>query len=315
MSEIPFVNRLGDEIEQAAAARIATRRSRIRRRLVVGAVGFAVAASGVAAASGVFSSADQLAANAVGCYDRPSLNANVSVLSTGEDSPVDTCRRVMHTDRPLVACMGDGHVAVFPGGAQVCEKLGLAPLPAGYTPARAKVNAFARDVQAIETSADCIPPRALERRVQALLDRTPGWSGWRTWLRLDVESGPCGSVTSIGGDGSRTIEGSLDADGHRVMVFGSPSRSTIELLNTPEGPGNRLIDASGERCYTIAGLHDLARRRLGETGRTLTFSAVTADENVEIMDARGRRLKEGCAVIVGLAPTPDDRGIVVELWH
>jgi hypothetical protein len=190
MSEIPFVNRLGDAVERAAAARIATRRRRIRRRLTVGALSFAIVATGVAAASGVFSSPEQLATSAVGCYERPSFNANTSVLSTGEDSPIDTCRRVLHTDGPLVACMADHHVAVFPGGAEVCDKLGLAPLPPGYAPARAKLNAFARDVQAIETSADCIPPRELARRVQALLDRTPGWSGWRTWLRLDVENGP-----------------------------------------------------------------------------------------------------------------------------
>jgi hypothetical protein len=200
MSEIPFVNRLGDAVERAAAARIPTRRRRIRRRLTVGALSVAIVATGVAAASGVFSSPEQLAASAVGCYERPSFNANTSVLSTGEDSPIDTCRRVLHTDGPLVACMADHHVAVFPGGAEVCDKLGLAPLPPGYAPARAKVNAFARDVQAIETSADCIPPRELAQRVRRCLAARPaGRAGARgcgsTWKTAPAARSPASAET------------------------------------------------------------------------------------------------------------------------
>jgi hypothetical protein len=221
----------------------------------------------------------------------------------------------MHTDRPLVACMGDGHVAVFPGGAAVCGKLGLAPLPAGYAPARAKVNALARDIAAIETSADCIPPEQMARRVQALLDRTPGWTGWRTTIRRDLDQGPCATVTSLGGDGSKSIEGGLDTQARVVTVFLSPSRSTIELLYTPNGVGTRLMDASGDRCYTIAGIHDLAHDRLDATGKPLSFTETPAMDNVEVMGPRGQRLKEGCTIIVGVAPTPDDRGIVVETWH
>jgi hypothetical protein len=312
MSEIPFVNRLGDEIEQAAAARIATRRSRIRRRLVVGAVGFAVAASGVAAASGVFSSAEQLASSPVGCYERPSFNANTSVLSTGEESPVDTCRRVLHTDGPLVACMADAHVAVFPGGAEVCDRLGLAPLPVGYTSARAKVTAFARTLQAMETSADCIPPRELARRVQGLLDRTPGWEGWHTWLRLDVEDGPCGSVSGMGGDGSRSIEGALDADGHRVMVFGGAARSTTDLLYDGDGAlAPAIEDASGERCYTTAGLEAMARERLSRTGRAVSFR--TGRITGVPIGPRAQRMREGCAIVYGVGPAADGYGIVVEI--
>lgn len=76
MSEIPFVNRLGDEIERAIAAR----RGRIRRRIVIGSLGFAIAATGVAAASGVFSSPEQLASTGVACADRASLDSGFTVL-------------------------------------------------------------------------------------------------------------------------------------------------------------------------------------------------------------------------------------------
>jgi hypothetical protein len=216
VSDIPFVNALGDEIERAAARR----RGRIRRRLAIGTIGIAIAATGVAAASGVFSSAERLAGAAVACYERPAENANVAVLSTGERTPIETCRAALKTDAPLVACAGET-VAVFPGRAGTCEKLGLRPLPAQYATARAKVNAFARDVMALERSG-CIPPREFAGRVQDLLNRS-GWTGWRTWLRLDVRDGPCGKVSGQGGDGRRTIEGSLDTEGHRVIVVGEPA--------------------------------------------------------------------------------------------
>ena len=68
-----------------------------------------------------------------------------------------------------------------------------------------------------------IPPDDLAERVQALLDRS-GWAGWHTWLRLDVSDGPCGSVSMLNGDGSRSIAPALDVEGHRVMVFGDPAR-------------------------------------------------------------------------------------------
>jgi hypothetical protein len=61
MSEIPFVDALGAELERKAAARIAGRRGRIRRRIVIGGLSFAIAATGVAAASGVFGTPEELA--------------------------------------------------------------------------------------------------------------------------------------------------------------------------------------------------------------------------------------------------------------
>jgi len=217
MSEIKFVKALGDEVEKAAAARIAGRRGRIRRRITIGALSFAVATTGVAAASGVFTgSPEELASSGIACYDRASLDADVSVLSTSEQTPIETCRKVLDTDGPLVACAGRA-VYVFPGEPGICGRLGLEPLPRAYTAARLRVGAFARDVMALERSAGCLPPHEFARRVQVLLERS-GWTGWRTWLRPDLYEGPCGVVTMPDGDGSRSVEGALDSEGRRVMV-------------------------------------------------------------------------------------------------
>jgi len=307
MSEIPFVEALGAELERAVAAR----RGRIRRRIVIGSLGVAIAATGVAAASGVFSPAEQLASTAIACYDEPNLDAGASVLSPGEQSPVEACRREMRTDRPLVACRAPEHVAVLPGGPRLCTRLGLEPLPREYASARTRVLVLERELAAVENSADCVPLDEFAERAQRVLDRL-GWTGWRVEVRDDLGEGPCGSALGYNGDGSQSIEGSLLADGRRLIVSPSPRRSTLELLG---GPGIRVMDASGDRCYSVEGIERLVRDRLPAGGRRLSFTTGSRPPGTGIVGARGDRLDEGCAIIVGFMPTPDDRGIVVEIWR
>jgi hypothetical protein len=316
MSEIPFVRRLGDALESAAATRLATRRRRIRRRLGIGALGLAIAATGVAAASGILTGTpEQLAVNSVGCYDAPSLNANTAILSTGTDTPVETCARILGTDGPLSACAGEGAVLVFPGRG-VCRRLGLARLPPEYHSARARFNALHRDVVALERSADCIPPDELARRAQALLDRG-GWTGWRAVVRDDIDQGPCGSISALGGDGRRYFEGALDPDGRELFVVPGVSRSLENLLYSAEqNLGGRLMDASGERCYDRAGLDAMVRERLAPTGRRLElYAAEPLIEGASISGPRGRRLNEGCAIIVEVGPAADGESIRVGVLY
>jgi len=308
MSEIPFVKALGDELERAIAAR----RGRIRRRIVIGTISFAVAASGVAAASGILGGTpEQLASNAVGCYDRASFDhGNASILSTGEETPIETCRRELGIEGPLVACAGEA-VLVFPGGPGTCERLGFKPLPREYATARARVRALQRELAALEGAADCVPLDEFADRAQRALDRL-GWAGWRVDVRDDLGRGPCGSALGYDGDGSRTIEGSLLTDERRLIVTPGPRRSTLDLL---DGPGVRVMDASGERCYSVGGIERLVRDRLPAGGRRLSFTTGSRPPGTGIVGARGDRLDEGCAIIVGFMPTPDDRGIVVEVWR
>jgi hypothetical protein len=308
MSEIPYVAALGDAIDRAVAAR----RSRVRRRIVIGGLAFAIAATGVAAASGVFSTPEQLAATAVACYDRPSLDGGAAVLSAGDRSPVDACRHATGTDRPLVACRAAEHVAVFPGGPRLCAKLGLAPLPPEYANARARVIELGRELAAIEASADCVPLDRFATRAQLALDRL-GWTGWRVEVRSDLGEGPCGSALMMNGDGSRSIEGAISQAEQRLFVTPGPRRSTLDLLYG--GPGSRVMDASGERCYSVEGVEQLVRERLPAGDRTLGFTTASRPPETDVAGPRGDRLDEGCAIIVGFTPTPDDRGIVVEIWR
>ena len=304
---IPFVQALGDELERAIAAR----RRRVRRRIGIGAVSFAILATGVAAASGVFSPAEQLASTGIACYEQPSLDGGAAVLSPGSRSPIEACRRELGTDGPLVACRAPEHVAVLPGGSGLCAKLGLEPLPREYASARARVLALERRLATVERSADCVLLDEFAGRAQRVLDRL-GWTGWRAVVRHDLGSGPCGTALGYSGDGSRSIEGSLLADERRLIVTPGPRASTLELI---EGPGVRVMDASGERCYSVDGLERLVRDRLPAGGRALTFATSARPAGTGIVGARGDRLDEGCAIIVGFMPTPDDRGIVVEIWR
>jgi hypothetical protein len=233
------------------------------------------------------------------------------VLSTGTASPVATCRRVLHTDGPLVACSGPA-VMVLPGRAGTCERLGYKPLASSYFATRKRVNALARKVERLETSVECWEPHELSRRVRALLERTPGWSGWTTKVAGDPDEGACGMVSHLDGSGGRGVDGSFDATHRIVLVTRSQSRSMMDLLYTRGGAGTRLMDATGERCYDVAALEDLARGELA--GRSVTFDVGAPNDGQVLNGSRGKRFDEGCAVIVGYSPSHDGSAIAVEVW-
>jgi hypothetical protein len=176
------------------------------------------------------------------------------------------------------------------------------------------VQALERALFALEDSADCIAPREFASRVRGVLERT-GWTGWQPWLRLDITSGPCGSVSSYGGNSVRTVGGQLDATHLRVMVFAGAHRSTERLLAGPDGISGPLMDASGERCYSQVELRELARRRLAGTGRSVTFSASQPDGGMMLETPRGARLAAGCAVITDVRPAQDGLNIAVHMWE
>ena len=212
---------------------------------MIGGLGLAIAATGVAAASGVFSTPEQLAGNAVGCYEHADLeNSDVSVLSPGQDTPIETCRRELGIEGPLVACAGRGRARV-PRRPGTCERLGYEPLPAEYTTARARVLELQRELAASRRRPTASRSSEFAARAQRVLDRL-GWTGWRVEVRDDLGNGPCGSALGYGGDGSRSIEGSARPSEHQLIVMPGPRRSTLDLLDRH---GVRLMDASGERCY------------------------------------------------------------------
>jgi hypothetical protein len=206
----------------------------------------------------------------------------------------------------MVACAGPA-VVVFPGPAGTCQRLGYRPLPASYFAARRKVERLAAKLAPIEAQHDCWEPHALARRVQALLDGLPAWRGYHTKVRRSIGEGPCGTVTHLQDDGSRSLDGVMDASTKTALIMPVAARSTLALLNTLES----LPDESAARCYDRAGAEALARERIASPGHPLTFSVEHLESgSVEPLQSR---IDEGCSVIAGFSPAADGYGIVVTI--
>jgi hypothetical protein len=322
VSHIPFFDRLGDTLEAAIRDPMTARRAARRRARRLG--GLALAAvllvGGTIAAARILTEPEKLASVSIGCHLDPDLRDGGSFIWADGQDPVAACKKeYAQTGTPvpssMIACTDPaGSVAVIPGREGDCQRHGLEPLPFDYRQANAKVAKFQRDVMALERHADCIPPRELARRVQALLERS-GWTGWTTWLRSDMAGyGPCGSVSGLGGGGQRSISGALDAEGHRVMIFGGPARSTMDLLYGPHGLSAPLQDQSATRCFSVSDLQAHARRRVEPTGRRVSFNPVgPLDAGTEMDSRRMSRYQAGCAVIHDVVAAGNGRDVVVSI--
>ena len=284
MSEIPFVNRLGDAIETATAQPERAKRRRRRRRFGGLAVAILLLGAGGVTVAEILDDPEKLATGPVACYDRASLDANAYVQSAEGRSPTELCAGLLRTSAPLAPCVKGEGVFVFPGPPETCERLGLKPLPAGYDAARLKVARLRAAVDRVIRRADCIPPAELARRLQRILDRH-GWRGWRAVV--GGPKGPCGWVgVPIG----------MRAERRELGVYGGPPRSLDRFLS---GPGGGLMVESSQRCYTVRGLSRLVRRRLAPAGRPLRIVVEVGplpDHQQFEPPARQRRFEQGCAV-------------------
>jgi hypothetical protein len=328
MSQIPFVNQLGDELERAAErAQPGRQRQWRRRRFGLLAVGAALLVSGSAIAGGLFSGeAEHQATASVACYDGADgeFDRSVAVVppeaGSADVSPVALCRRELglagQEVRPMVACGTPASVAVIPGRSRAaCAAAGFAPLNRDYPSARKRAASLERQILRIEASADCVAPDQMVRRVQRLLDRSR-WIGWTARLRTDLGHGPCGSVSYLGGDGRRYISGLLDADSQQVSVSRSAPRPLMDLLYSADSSLlARLFDESGAQCFSFDGFVDRVRQVFDAHGVQVTVRRTTVPRGTELDDDDGRwtRYKAGCAVLAGGAPGSERDSVVIEI--
>jgi hypothetical protein len=316
MSEIPFVNQLGDALEAAIATPRPVRRLRRRRLAVLALAVLLVGATGAVAR--IVIDSDDLAAGTVACYEKPDLSGDVAVLGTVTGSPTAECARTWPSGPPppLVACAREAMVAVIPGrGPRACERAGLAPLPVNFDRSQAKVARLQRDVTTLEAAGNCIPAAELARRADALLRRS-GWTGWRAAVAPGSE-GPCGHILTHGGSTEMTLDGAMDADRHELRVYHGPPRSLDRQLYGEHSLSVRLMNLSGERCHTVAALQRLARDLLAVTKRPVGFKLGRLPANTGIEPPRGDRYAEGCAIAVDTYPVYPAAGgveVEVEIW-
>jgi hypothetical protein len=155
----------------------------------------------------------------IGCYDRPDLSANVTVVSPDGSGAVAQCRElwaqgVVGTTAPkgLAACvLNTGPIAVFPSAdGRTCERMGLADLS---DRGRAESARFVRMRDALYAeigtpasgssrgSSLCVGEARATVVVRRVLDRH-GYSGWTIASAGEPFSSerPCADVSFDGGN-------------------------------------------------------------------------------------------------------------------
>lgn len=254
MTQIPFIEALGDSIETAIADHMpavepethrAHRRRRILRgrRLVLALVAVVMLGGAVAVAAHLLTPTRSLVAGGIACYEGTNTNAAAYFdIEANGRTPQDACRGVFATGGPsglgapsvrLTPCATPhGYVAVFKatGSAEQCQQFGMSPInSAAYAAAAGHVATLVRDLRGIWMSRDCIPTRTLVADAQGLLNRR-GWSGWRaTAGRSRSPGGRCGMFTATGSTYSDPAA-SLDPQTHTLSVDSGPSRSAERRL-------------------------------------------------------------------------------------
>ena len=175
-------------------------RSRRRRRLVLVALPAIVA---VLAATGFTSyvlTREPTQLESIGCFETASLRGNTAIVDADGRDPVAICTELWRegligtapVPRRLTACvLASGAIGVFPStGADTCAKLGIAPLPLGYS---AEAERFAKLRHAIVArlgepasgSSRGSPKCVHEQDARAIVRRELDAHGYRDW-RIDV---------------------------------------------------------------------------------------------------------------------------------
>ena len=308
MSEIPFVNQLGDALDAAIAkpapARRGLRRLGRRRYLAVALAALAVT-GGSAAVAELFTDPVEIGFGAVGCFEEPSTGGNVAVISDPTRSPVKTCAAAMSiqgfAESELIACHWEGHgIVVVPHeGGRSCAAHDLAPVPPGYTAARRRAVRLETDVKAYERDAGCLPPAEFAQGLTRKL-RASGWTSWAAVVRGG--EGPCGRVSmATGSELLGSIGPSVDARARTIAVAASPPLELQELVFGEGAPGLEPYETSGARCFTAAALERQVREIFEPAGVPIRFTVHPLEPGVGIADETGRaeRYAQGCTVFEG----------------
>jgi hypothetical protein len=251
MSEIPFVNALGDAIEIALAGESAATKprwwTRIPRRRGARLV-IVVAALGLAGAGYAVTRTSHVIADTVVCEPGTNITAPARVVFGDGRSPTSLCAqafrargmRALAAPGALVGCAlpHDSYVVVVRanGSPTECQHLdggmGLRPLPGQpYDRAGLRVLKLATRLRAVQDAQRCIAPQALARRARRVLRRL-GWFNWRAAIEpgrrghlflADHRTGSCGVYAADGASFSDPVA-SLDQENHTVWIFKGPPR-------------------------------------------------------------------------------------------
>ncbi len=328
MSQIPYVNQLGNALEAAISAdagraETAGRRAHPRIRVPRGRGRLIVVFAVLALTGGAWAATQQssvsLVADGIACYGGSGTGASAyfDVEANGR-SPQAACAAVFRADGPsalrspqkLVACAGTHFVAVFErtrSGGQ-CRRLDMAPLQsARYAAGERTLDALVSALSKLGAGRNCVPVGILTAEVEGVLRRL-GWTGWRARLQAVPRSaGRCGLFEGTGSSFSDPTA-SIDSQRHIVWIVNGPLPSLLALT----GPLDfRLLRASGRRCYTPAGARALARDALTPAHVKVAF-AVTSEPAGGGWAYAQSAYSRGCAIVVSIAAAAAGR--TVDVW-
>jgi hypothetical protein len=329
MSEITFVNQLGDAIERAASASAARapRRRLGPRRWRVALVLVALTTGGGATAATLLSSPSPttLAASSITCYGSTTLGDNMyaDVEANGR-TPVQACRDLFAQDGPaalgapgakLLACVKpDLGVVVLAsdGDPRQCSADGMLPLAGtSYAVAQSSVDALVGGLTALGANRACVPTQSLIAQVDGVLERL-GWRGWRAQLQTlggQSSSGACGLFLGTGASFSDPTA-SLDPQRQVVWVTGGPDPTVLALT----GPlDTRLMQATGRECYTTASAKTLILGALSYAGVAVSFDLTQEPTGLQSGYAQSS-YDNGCTIVGTLQAAPVGRAIDVVLY-
>ena len=323
MSEIPYVNQLGDAFDDAIERRASSpRRRRLgRRRYLAVSLAALTVAGGGAAVAGMFTDPVEIGFGNVGCYDKTEPGGDVAIIGDPTMSPVDLCASALASSgleaRDLIACQwpDQGLIVVVRGERGSCTQRGLAPVPPTDAQARRRAGRLQALSIEFERGAGCLPPREFARRLTAEL-RAGGWVGWRAVARPG--GGPCGRVSVPTGSAMLgSIGPGVDAAKRTIAIEGRASIELEQVIYGAESPGVSLFDSSGERCFTLPALEEHVRTVLAAADAPIRFRHGSMPANTGVEEPRGGRYAEGCAIFVGAHPAFPGRRteIIVELWQ
>ncbi|MFN8109186.1 MAG: hypothetical protein U0Y82_04970 [Thermoleophilia bacterium] len=322
MSEIPFVARLGENLDRAIAASARPRRR--RRALLFGGLAFAA----VAATAGAYIATHDHDRQAVQAADGAECvpAASAFVASDGGD-PRAACAKASGVPvEQLTLCVPDNSdsLAVVRAAPDACTARGWRDAQVSDTQ-RQRIADLRAALLPVE--ARCLSTSAFAGEVQAILDRQ-GWSGWHVRLAPTRGGGTCPSVTSMGGASGHFMGGALDFDTRTVTVTpdAEAPRAAEDAVYGADGLNHRADVLSGSRCFDAAGMEAAARTLVAGRGFAVTVVRETRASITAAMGggpgmqwglvfdgARGDRYLQGCTVIHTLDLSPDGRAVTVEL--
>jgi hypothetical protein len=344
MSEIQFVNRLGDALDAMAATatapaasagrrrrRLGTRRPQLARgrsRLLVG-LAVVLVGGGVATAATLLSQTTTvLVTHGLSCdYGPPNHYTDQAFdIEEGTRTPTQACAAVERVPASkLIACVSAKYgVVVYDrnGDPSECSAAGMSSLPVGYGAATKRVATLIDELTRLQASQNCFTPSALVAATQSTLNAL-GFRGWHAEISRPAgdtraPAWRCAQYPASGlrySDAASALSYGYSGRSRIVAVVSGPSRQ-VDRANQAINRRN-LYQRTGARCYSLSGVQALVRGAVLASFGTRTpvmFAATAEPRGTTLGLDRQPRYAAGCAILVGYGPTPHG-GFQAQIWQ